>query len=147
MNAPKPRRKLTPERLEHTITKLYLRDGSPHTADELAAHLNLSIALVRRVLQECGGSPEGCTAKHLTAGGRTVSVYAPTIEHLRALVGAGRIWTYQASTRSSRRYGDGRGVAGGFLARTSLSYDRYSRASIDAVAAAAQAALAQRSNS
>mgnify|MGYP000558967396 CR=1 FL=1 len=85
-NATKTRRKLTPERLEHTITQLYLQDGNPHTADELAAHLNLSIATVRRVLQDCGGAPAGCTAQHFTAWGRTVSVFAPSSKHLRALV-------------------------------------------------------------
>mgnify|MGYP000927332615 CR=1 FL=1 len=65
---------------------------------------------------------------------------------LQAAAAAGTLET-ASSGRISVSYGDGRGVAGGFLARTSLSYDRYSRASIDAVAAAAQAAMAQRSNS
>ncbi len=80
------------------------------------------------------------TALSLTAGADYAARYfgvrkTAALRALRAAAAAGQLEP-ERSGRFGVAYGDGRGTAGGVQARMSITYDRYSRESIDRVAAA-----------
>lgn len=80
------------------------------------------------------------TSLSLTAGADYAARYfggskAAALRALKAAAAAGQL-APERSGRFGVAYGDGRGVAGGFQARMTITYDRYSRESIDRVVAA-----------
>jgi hypothetical protein len=78
--------KLTVETLETLIVNLYLIRGKDSSVYELAAHAGVSESTVRKVLDSCGGAPDGTRGEQTGVGNRRTWVYGPTRGELRALL-------------------------------------------------------------
>ena len=83
----------------NAVTAMYLRDGRAHTVVEIAAETGWPVSKVRRVILAApGGAMDGVNedretrASHsrnypgIEAGVHRVSVFYPTLAHLRRLI-------------------------------------------------------------